>query len=709
MEEGIKNINNSKNKTFIAFCFCFVMGVSFLSLLDFKRDYLFELYISVFIILFFIIIFWNSKKYRFIFFCILFFVLGGARYLIFLPKIDENNIAHYNNQEIEFVGRVLSEPDIRIGKGYYILSDLDVDSKKLSGKVRISMQLYPQYEYGDVLKVKCKLQIPEAFQSFRYDKYLAMQGVGSICYYPVILSVSEESKDQDDSGSVQDIFLENIFKFKNIIAGRINLLWSEPGASFMGGILYGARGGFDENLTENFNKTGLTHIIAISGYNISIVVAVLMVFLIYVGFYRQSAFYLTLLGIFLFVIFAGASASVVRAGVMGSLVLLAQYLGRRSQIFGVLILTCVLMVLYNPFILIWDAGFQLSFLATVGIIYFTPIMNNFLFKNKFLNSLNFFKIIKNTLSPTLSAILFTLPLIMFQFGRVSLVSPFTNLLILWIIPILMLLGFLSVVLSFVFYPFGLVLSWFSYVGMSYVILLVKIFSGWSLSSVQVVFPLGLMIISYILLFYLISKNMSKKKIKVYNSKEGYDLAAKFYDKKEKYLDSFEKDRLIPLIGEVKDKKVLDVGAGTGRLSLRLSKEGAQVTALDTSPEMLLILNQKNKNIETVVGDAESLPFADSSFDVVVASFLIVHLKNLDSFFNEVYRVLKDGGIFLLTNINQKEAPLVKTEAGEIKIESFYHRPEEVREKLEQLAFQIEDEVFVKEGDLWVDQILKCRK
>jgi len=700
MEEGIKKIINSKSKTFIAFCFCFIAGVGLASLLEIKRDYLFELYIFLFVILFFVIIFWNNKKSQFIFFCILFFVLGGIRYLIFLPKIDENNIAYYNNQEIEFVGRVSTEPDIRIDKGYYILSGLDIGSKKILGKVRISAQLYPQYKYGDVLKIKCKLQIPEAFESFRYDKYLAMQGVGSICYYPQINFIEHQT---------DNIFLENIFKFKKIIADRINLLWSEPGASFMGGILYGARGGFDESLTENFNKTGLTHIIAISGYNISIVVAVLMIFLIYIGFYRQPAFYLTLFGIFLFVIFAGASASVVRAGIMGSLVLLAQYLGRRSQIFGVLILTCVLMVLLNPYVLIWDAGFQLSFLATVGIIYFTPIMDSFLFKNKFFNSFVFLKIIKDTLSPTLSAILFTLPLIMFQFGRVSLVSPFTNLLILWIIPVLMLLGFLSVLLSFVFYPFGLVLSWFSYVGMSYVILLVKIFSGWSLSSVQVVFPLGLMIISYILLFYLILKNMSKKKIKVYNSKEGYDLAAKFYDKKEKYLDSFEKNKLMPLVGEVKDKKVLDVGAGTGRLSLRLAKEGGQVTALDASPEMLLILSQKNKNIETVVGDAESLSFADSSFDVVVASFLIVHLKNLDSFFNEVYRVLKDGGIFLVTNINQKEAPPVKTQTAEIKIESFYHRPEEVREKLEQLAFKIEDEVFVKEGDLWVDQILKCRK
>lgn len=200
-----------------------------------------------------------------------------------------------------------------------------------------------------------------------------------------------------------------------------------------------------------------------------------------------------------------------------------------------------------------------------------------------------------------------------------------------------------------------------------------------------------------------------KKAKVYSSEQGYNLAAQFYDEKEKYLNSFEQSKIIPLLGNLTGKKVLDVGAGTGRLSLFLANRGAAVTALDVSPKMLELVKKKNKNIQTIVGEAESLPFENDSFDIVSAAFLIVHLKDPRLFFDEVYRVLKDGGVFVVTNINQKDPPLVKTKTDSIIIESFYHRPEKIKEILESLAFGIEEEIFVKEKDIWINQILVARK
>ncbi len=203
-----------------------------------------------------------------------------------------------------------------------------------------------------------------------------------------------------------------------------------------------------------------------------------------------------------------------------------------------------------------------------------------------------------------------------------------------------------------------------------------------------------------------------KKLRILDSEEGYNLAARNYDKKEKYLNSFEKGQLLPLLGDVSGKKILDVGAGTGRVSVLLAKLGAEVVALDVSAQMLerlKIKRFKDCKIETVVGDGENLPFENNSFDVVVAAFFIVHLKNPTRFFDEAYRVLKDGGTLVVTNINQKEPPEVETKEGSIIIESYYHRPEEVREIVESLAFGIEKEIFVKEGDNWVNQILVCKK
>ena len=165
----------------------------------------------------------------------------------------------------------------------------------------------------------------------------------------------------------------------------------------------------------------------------------------------------------------------------------------------------------------------------------------------------------------------------------------------------------------------------------------------------------------------------KSKTIVLNSKAGYDLVADYYHKKEKYWDSFEKGEVMPLLGDVKNMKILDVGAGTGRLALRLANFGAEVTVLDISEEMLKKI--KDSRLKIVIGDAENLSFDDECFDIVIATFLIVHIKDLDRFFSEVYRVLKPGGIFLVTNINQRKPPEVKTEKGMVVIESFYHRPE----------------------------------
>lgn len=205
--------------------------------------------------------------------------------------------------------------------------------------------------------------------------------------------------------------------------------------------------------------------------------------------------------------------------------------------------------------------------------------------------------------------------------------------------------------------------------------------------------------------------MSKSKPKFLSSIAGYHLAADGYDKKEKYLNSFEQGKILPLLKDIKDAEVLDIGAGTGRLALELSNRGAKVTALDVSENMLAVLKRKDagRKIVTAIGDAEDLPLDDAHFDIVIATFLIVHLKNPTRFFDEVYRVLKDGGIFLVTNINQKDPPVVSTQKGDIVIESYYHRPEKIREILESLAFGIEQEIFVKEKDVWVNQILVCRK
>lgn len=442
---------------------------------DFIYFYFFFIFLAGFII-----VFWRDKKTRFVFIGLLLFLLAFVRYNFALSDNSKNSISYYNGTDFSFEGMVDAEPDVRIdGIGYIIKPN------NLKEKVYLKLNLYPRYEYGDKLRVDCTLKKPERIEDFRYDMYLARLDVFSICFN------SDINKIGAGGGN---LVLKNILQFKRIFTERISKLWHEPYASFMAGLLYGYRGGLGE-LQEDFNRTGVTHIVAISGYNISIIAVVLITICVRLWIPRKIAFWLIGFGIGLFVIFTGASGSVVRAGLMGFLVLLAQQLGRLSRINNALALTAALMALYNPFALVWDAGFQLSFLAALGIIYLSPILKKKLFK------LPEFIGFKESLISTLSAIITTFPLILYQFDRLSVVAPIVNALILWCIPFIMLFGFLSVLASFVFYSLGQVLSFLTLLGMKYITGIVGWFSAFFFASVDFTISLGALFILYILLFF----------------------------------------------------------------------------------------------------------------------------------------------------------------------------------------------------------------
>lgn len=202
----------------------------------------------------------------------------------------------------------------------------------------------------------------------------------------------------------------------------------------------------------------------------------------------------------------------------------------------------------------------------------------------------------------------------------------------------------------------------------------------------------------------------KPKSRVVGPEEGYDLHAPDYDLHEKFLGTFEQDLFYHLLGDLKGKKVLDIGCGTGRLIGYLKMQGAEVVAADLSEGMLEKLRKKHRGVHTVKADIEDLPFENESFDLVVCTFVIVHLKALQKAFDEVNRVLKTGGYFVVTNINQRKAPKIKVQNGEeIVIDSYYHIPKHVVEALEESFFELEEEHFVEERGSWVNQMLKGRK
>jgi len=260
---------------------------------------------------------------------------------------------------------------------------------------------------------------------------------------------------------------------------------------------------------DDFSKTGLTHIVAVSGYNVTIVAEYLMLLGIFLGLWRKQAFYFALAGIFLFVVLTGASASVVRAGVMGGLILWAMKNGRLANAQNSIIFSAIVMLLFNPLLLRWDVGFQLSFLATLGIVYFYPVIEKYSIKKQ---GVSFFSEI---LFLTLSAQIFVLPIIMNDFQKLSIISPLANLLVLPIVPVTMLLGFVMIILAFVFPPLATIFSWLTFLPLKYETTIIEWMANLKFASVEIlnfswVFVAGWYIILIGILFFSKRKRNEEK-------------------------------------------------------------------------------------------------------------------------------------------------------------------------------------------------------
>jgi competence protein ComEC len=227
---------------------------------------------------------------------------------------------------------------------------------------------------------------------------------------------------------------------------------SEPGGSLLIGILLGDRQDLSPAMKNNFTLSGVSHILAVSGYNISLISITLLSLSHWLAFPRRRAFYLIITLIAFFVILTGASASVVRAGLMGTISLLAKHLGRKSSIYHILLYTAAAMAIQNPLVLLHDIGFQLSFLSTFGLLYLSTKIESHLtwISEKF--------DLRSNLSTTFSAMITTTPLILIYFGRLSIVAPLTNLLVLPLIPLIMLFGLFQVIGGLLFLPLGKLLA-----------------------------------------------------------------------------------------------------------------------------------------------------------------------------------------------------------------------------------------------------------
>ena len=255
--------------------------------------------------------------------------------------------------------------------------------------------------------------------------------------------------------------------FTNPLTQVINSLLHEPYASLLNGIIFGTKANMPRAFYQALIDTGTLHVIALSGVNISILINLMGKATIVSG--KKASSILTICLIVLFVLLVGPSPSVIRASLMGSLSLIAIFFGRREWGLLGLILSAAIMLLFK-FSLIKDISFQLSFMATLGII----LANNKRERQPgkvFPDRLIY--LLKENLKMTLSAQIFTLPIIFYNFHRISLIAPLANLLTGWVIQPIMVFGLLTSVIGWVYLPLAIIPSWVVWIPLAYFILIIE--------------------------------------------------------------------------------------------------------------------------------------------------------------------------------------------------------------------------------------------
>lgn len=254
-----------------------------------------------------------------------------------------------------------------------------------------------------------------------------------------------------------------------IFADIINKYLPEPHSSLLNGILFGIDLKTTKEFYEKLKIVGLLHLVVLSGMNITLLTSIVELFTNFIS--KKMSILITILTIILFVFFVGIKAPILRAAFMSILTLVAIHTGRKSYPLYTLFLSFIFILIIYPK-WIKSISFQLSYAATFGIILFgsSKIKKT---KSWFKNILNN---IKANFKTSIAAQIFTAPIIFIYFKQVSLISPISNILVSFLIPYLMILGFLTVIFGKINYFLGFPFAWLSYLILSYIIWIIEILS-----------------------------------------------------------------------------------------------------------------------------------------------------------------------------------------------------------------------------------------
>ncbi|MEK7156694.1 MAG: ComEC/Rec2 family competence protein [Patescibacteria group bacterium] len=394
---------------------------------------------------------------------------------------DAELTAHLG-ETLTIEGLVVDEPDVREGG---VRIHIQTDS------VGILVQAPPHtgVKYGDIVRAKGTFELPEKFDTtlgrqFDYPMYLAKDGILYTLSFAQAEKIGEGKKNYLKAAAIWT---------KQLYLHGLQATLPEPASGLAGGITVGDKRGVGKQYSDLFITVGLIHIIVLSGYNITIVMNVIGKLL--AGMSRTVQVVSSAFIVVFIVLMAGGAPSATRAGAMALLPLIARMTGRVYLALRALGVVALAMVLWNPLLLAFDPGFQLSVLATLGLVLFSPIFFEWLLwiPEKFA--------LREIAASTLGTQMTVLPLLLYQNGILSLVALPANLLALVAVPWAMGLSVIAAVAGILFGSWGTFVAFPAYVLLAYIVGVAKFFAALPFAAVRVsAFSAWWMVGAYILIF-----------------------------------------------------------------------------------------------------------------------------------------------------------------------------------------------------------------
>ncbi|MBI5045992.1 MAG: ComEC family competence protein [Candidatus Niyogibacteria bacterium] len=384
------------------------------------------------------------------------FCAGTMRYEVKDANILPPPLANSVSRQVLLRGMVSEEPDERENNTRLIFRAESVYEgsawREISGeKILVYVKKYPELNYGDILEVAGTLKKPENFSDFDWENYLAKDDIFLEMFSPRIVLL----------GNGGSWVKEKLFALKRNFTDSLSRVLPEPHASFLAGLTIGAKKSMPPEVLEEFKKAGIMHLVVLSGYNITIIAENIGRMMKFLPLPFGAGLSVSVLGIIFFAIMTGASATIVRAAIMAILVLVARSTGRVYEVTVALLFAGFFMVLQNPKILRFDPSFQLSFLATLGLIFIAPRLEGHM------GFLSEKWGLRENVSATLSAQIAVLPLVLYLIGNVSPFALPVNILILMFIPATMFFGFMTWAVGIFSYILSLPLAWIAWLFLNY--------------------------------------------------------------------------------------------------------------------------------------------------------------------------------------------------------------------------------------------------